>query len=293
MGTDSRPGESAVKPYLMYGWLAKGLLFVLIGALAVELARRGYSSEDADQTGALQALAGAPAGRVLVIVVSGGLLLYSVWQIWMAIVRDTDNVSDLETAFNIVQRVGWFFLGLVYALLALTGLEIAVLGNGSASGSGTDTSTGSGSAGGGASSAASPEELTERLFAVPGGRAIVVAIGLGTVVVGAYHLQKGLRQGYLGDIDTSGLSTAYRRFLTIVGTAGFAARALLLFVTGWLFISAAIDYDPTRAAGIDDSLNSLARAPAGTVVLLGCGLGLAAAGLYDMVTFRRQRILEL
>lgn len=286
MDTNSRSRESAAKPYLMYGWLAKGLLFVLIGGLAVELARRGYSSEDADQTGALQALARAPAGQVLVIVVSAGLLLYSAWQIWTAIVRDAGDGSELESIFNIVRRIGWFFLGLVYGLIALTGLEIAMLGD---SGSGS----GSGSSSTGASGSANPEELTERLFHVPGGRLIVVVIGVGTAVVGAYHLWKGLRQDYLGDIDTSGLSTAYCRFLQIAGTAGFAARALLLFVTGWLFISAALDFDPTRAAGIDDALNSMAEAPAGTAVLLVCGLGLIAAGGYDMVTFRRQRIHEM
>lgn len=283
MGNDGRSGESAAKPYLMYGWLAKGLLYVLIGALAVELARRGYSSEDADQTGALQALARAPAGQVLVVVVSAGLLLYSAWQIWTAIVRDSNDQSDLETAFITVRRVGWFFLGLVYAFLAVTGLEIAVLGD-SNSGSGTSTS--------GASNSANPEELTERLFEVPGGRVIVVTIGIGIGVVGAYHLWKGLRQDYLGDIDTTGMSTAYSRILQAAGTAGFTARALLLFVTGWLFISAARNYDPERAAGIDDALNSLARAPAGTLLLLVCGIGLMAAGAYDMVTFRRQRIRE-
>lgn len=280
MGNDGGASESAPRQFLMFGWLAKGLIFALIGVLALELARRGYSSQDADQTGALQALAEGPAGRVLVLVVSIGLLLFAGWQIWMAVVRSSDDDSDLETAFSIVRRIGWFFLGLVYAFLALTGLQLAIFGDTSSSGSGASSST-------------SPEGLTELLFRVPGGRLIVVAIGIGTAVVAAYHLWKGVRQGYLGDIDTSGLGEAYRRFLLITGTAGFAARALLMFVTGWLFISAAVNYDPDRAAGIDDALNSLARAPAGTFVLAACGVGLVAAGFYDMTTFRRQRIREL
>ncbi len=282
MGNDSGTQESAAKPYLMYGWLAKGLLFALIGALAIELARRGYTTEDADQTGALQALADVPAGRVLVVGVAAGLLLFAAWQIWMAIVRDSGDESEFETAFNTVRRIGWFFLGLVYALVAVTGLEIALLGGSNASAS----------SGGGASGSANPEELTERLFQIPGGRVIVGLIGVGTLVVGGYHLWKGFRQDYLGDIDTTDLGATYRRFLQLAGTAGFAARALLLFVTGWLFIDAAKDYNPEKAAGIDDALHSLARAPAGTLVLLVCGLGLIAAGTYDMVTFRRQRIQE-
>ncbi len=283
MGSEDRSSESDAKSYLMYGWLAKGFLFALIGALAIELARRGYTaSGDADQTGAMQALADVPAGQALVMVVAVGLLLYAAWQIWIAFARDSGDDIEFETVFHIVRRIGWFFLGLVYAFIAVTGLQIAFSG-GSGSGSGS---------GDGASGKANPEELTEMLFGIPGGRVIVVVIGIGTGVVGAYHLWKGLRQGYLADIDTSELSSAHRRFLKIAGTAGFAARALLLFTTGWLFISAARNYDPDKAAGIDDALHSLARAPAGTGVLLACGIGLVAAGLYDMVTFRRQRIEE-
>lgn len=278
MGGGDQQSESAAKPVLMYGWLAKGLLFTLIGALTIELARRGYTTDDADQSGALQALADAPAGRVLVVIVAIGLFLYAAWQMWSAFARDAGDSAEFETLVHTVRRIGWFFLGLVYAFIAVTGLQIAL--------------PGLSDSGGGGSEKASPDELTELLFQLPGGRVMVTLIGIGTGVVGAYHLWKGIRQGYLGDIDTSDLSTSHRRFLKVIGTAGFAARSLLLFTTGWLFISAAVDYNPDKAAGIDESLRALSRAPLGSSILLACGLGLAAAGIYDMVTFQRQRIAE-
>jgi hypothetical protein len=39
------------------GWVAKGLLFVVIGLIGLDIARRGWSSEDADQRGALATIA--------------------------------------------------------------------------------------------------------------------------------------------------------------------------------------------------------------------------------------------
>ena len=78
--------------------------------------------------------------------------------------------------------------------------------------------------------------------------------------------------------------------LAWLGTAGFVARALAVATAGSLFVIAALDRDPQRAAGLDDSLHALAGAPGGRMLLTATGLGLIAAGVYDMVTFRRQRI---
>lgn len=262
--------EDAARPALAYGWIAKGLLYMIIGGLALELARRGYTSEEADQTGALEAIATAPAGRVLVMAVSVGLVCYSVWQIWAAVIQESEGL------LHVLKRIGWVGLALVYGLLAITGLQIAWEGEQAAS-SGDKGPT-------------SPTGLTQRLFEVTGGRLLVIGIGIGTAAVGAYQLVKGLRGEFFGDIESDDVDEPQRWGLRVLGTAGFAARALLLGIVGWLFIDAARTYDPERAAGLDDALRTLASAPHGRMLLAACGIGLAAAGLYDMVTFRRQRI---
>lgn len=262
--------EDSARLGLMLGWVAKGLLFFVIGGLAVELARRGYSQEDADQTGALAIIADAPAGRVLVFTVSVGLLLYAIWQTIAAFVQESDGLV------HVLKRVGWVGLSLVYVLIAATGIEIAVEGGGDASGGGGGKAT--------------PSGLTRFLFDLPAGRFLVVAVGIGTIVVGLYQLQKGIRGAFLDDIETDDLDERSRRGLRTLGTVGFAARAALLGIAGWLFIEAARNYDPDRAAGIDDSLRTLAEVGPGRILLAVCGIGLAAAGAYDMITFRRQRL---
>lgn len=293
MSTDPSPSvpfvpdgraEDAVRPVLRFGWLAKGFLFVVIGVLSIELARRGFSTRDADQKGALETLADAPVGRVAVFVVSAGLMLYAAWQLWSAIVQDGEDEDGTDAAIHLFTRIGWVGLAGVYGLLAWTGLRMAVSGA---------HSTSSGSSGGsGEQSPTSPTGLTARLLDIPTGRVIVVVIGLVTIGVGLYQLRKGVRRDFLDDIDTSDLGPVKRPVLVALGVAGFAARALLMGTAGWLFVRAALADDADRAAGIDQSLQTLTEPTGGQLLLTATGLGLLAAGAYDMATFRRQRITE-
>lgn len=253
---------------LRVGWLAKGILFVLVGLLAVGLAQKPYGSDDADQRGALSSLAERPAGTLLVSAVSVGLLGYAVWQMWSVF-------GDREGVLDQIKRVGTFGLSLSYGALAIDGLRLAWITP--ERGPESDTLT-------------SPEGIADHVLSLPGGVFLVVAIGVGVLAVGAYHLQKGVRGGFLGDIDTGGLDPVGRRVLRVLGTTGFIGRAAVLAVAGWLLIDAALRHSPDRAAGMDQSLRALLDAPAGPTLLTATGLAIACAGVYDATTFRRQRL---
>lgn len=272
------PSEEDARPLLRFGWMAKGLLFVIIGLLSLELARRGNASEEADQKGALEALAGAPVGRAAVFAVSIGLLFYAAWQVWAAIVQDGDDETDVDDVIHQLTRIGWVGLAGLYAMLATTGIQIALDGESAAS-----------SESGGPTS---PSGFTGRLLEWPGGRWLVAAVGVATIAVGLYQLRKGLGRDFLDDIDTSGLGSRARRILSVLGVTGFVARAVLMATGGWLLVDAALLRDPDRAAGLDDSLRALTDAPGGRWLLTAVGLGLISAGVYDAATFRRQRIDE-
>lgn len=270
------------------GWLAKGLLFVIIGLLAMQIAlgrSGGGDDEDADQQGALETLVEQPFGRLVVLAVGVGIALFAIWQALSAVLDDETEPLAL------LQRIGRFGLALTYGLLAFTALRIGA-SNGSSSGppgSGSSGST-SGSSSSGSSGATNPSELTERILEWPLGSWLVGLLGLGTLAVAAYQLYKGVSRGFLGDVDTQDLDDGPLLGLTGLGVAGFMARALVLGTVGYLFIDAALTHDPDRAAGLDDALRSLREAPAGRILLVASAIGLFCAGLYDMFTFRRQRL---
>ena len=267
---DDDPDATAqAQPWLSVGWIAKGLLSVVIGALGLEIARRGRSRNDADPVGALTSLAEVSAGRALVFAVATGLAAYAVWQLWAAIAADPDEM------LGAAKRIGWAGLAAVYGLLAEMAFVIALEGGPVDEGDDGPTS---------------PVGLTDRLLDLTGGRWVIAAVGLGTAGVGAYNLWKALSREFLNDIATDDLAPAHRTALTAIGTAGFAARALLLGVVGWLFVEAARQQRANRAAGVDGALDTLSRATGGTVLLVATGVGLIAAGVYDIVTFRRQNL---
>lgn len=265
--TDRLPADAAEQAARL-GWLAKGAVFVIIGLLGFDLSRRGFSSDDADQTGALAVVAGAPAGRFLVVVVAIGLLLFAVWELWSA--ASTDGLGPIDLA----RRVGTAAIGLSYGLLGVSGVQIAVRGSSRSSG-GVSTS---------------PETVASTLLGAPAGRWLLIALGAGTIAVGGYHLWKGISRRFLDDIESADLDAPARRSVIALGIAGFCARSAMLGVAGWMFISAARTYDPDEAAGLDESLRTVASAPFGRWLLASASAGLLAAGIYDAVTFRRQKL---
>ena len=280
---DDRSARDWAAMITHYGWLAKGFVFVIIGVLAFQLARRGYSSDSADQSGALRLLADGAIGRVLLLVTSFGLALFAVWQVGQSLVSDE---SDL---LGVAKRIGWLGLGVTYGFLAISGFQIA-LAPGPA-GSTSDTSgSGPGSGGGPGGAHTSPEGLTTWLFGLPGGRLAIAVIGIGTAAVAAYHIRKGIERDFLDDIETDDLDDRSRTALAAAGLVGFIARGLVLGLVGTLFVVAAWQFDADEAAGLDQALRTIAEAPFGRAWLTICALGLMTAGAYDMVTWRRQRL---
>ena len=58
------------------GYVARGVIYVLIGLLAVQLAR-GVGGENPDQEGAMRLIADQAFGRVLLVIVAVGLARHS------------------------------------------------------------------------------------------------------------------------------------------------------------------------------------------------------------------------
>ena len=107
------------------GLIAYGVLHLLIGWLAVQLAR-GSDRTDADQTGALQAVAGTPGGTVLLWLIGLGMLALALWQagevlLWWRGLLDRQHL--LRTAFVCAKCVA---RAAVYAVLGATALLLAL-----------------------------------------------------------------------------------------------------------------------------------------------------------------------
>src|SRR5436190_7673382 len=125
--TLERVGRSSGLEWLARtGFVARGLIYSITGVLAFELAL-GTGGKNADQQGALTALAEQPFGTVLLAVVTIGLAGYALWRLIHALLGHGPETSD-----DAVARLTAVASAFAYSGLCAIGVSILL---GSRSGS--------------------------------------------------------------------------------------------------------------------------------------------------------------
>ena len=244
------------------GFAVNGLIHVLIGVIAVQVALGG-ASDKADHSGALEQMAAAPGGVFLLWVVTVGLAALGASAILEAFTTPALDTGERTAA--ILKNLG---KGVVYFALASTALTFA--------------------RGGSTDSEQSSRKASSDLLSLPGGVVIATLIGASVVAIGLYFIVKGVRRTFTEDVAVpqGSLGTA----ITIFGVAGYLAKGIALGVVGVLFVVAAFAVDPKKAAGIDGALKSLVGFPFGGALLIIVGAGLVAYGLYSFLRARYAKI---
>lgn len=237
------------------GYAVSGLLHLLIGWLGVQLAW-GTGGGSADQSGALQALASTSLGGTLLWVAVAGFLGLGLWQLTEVLVGGSRASDRLKAAGKAA----------VYLVLAATSLTWA-------------------RGAGGPSSSQQSVDFTASLMGQPAGRMLVVAVGLGIVGVGVYHLFKGWRRTFLRDLVDRPGPLAERS-----GRFGYLAKGAALVLVGLLFAVAGVRGAPGQATGLDGALRALLQAPLGQVLLTVVAAGFAAYALYSFTRARHARV---
>jgi hypothetical protein len=248
------------------GFLAYGLVHLLIGWLAIQLAL-GHTSRRASTTGAMRELAQGPLGKVLVWAVAIGMLLLVVWRVLETAVGHRD-VQDRGK--RIRKRVTSGLKAVLYAAIGWTAFKVAI-------GSG-----GNGSSQGG-------KGLTAKVMSMPGGPVLVVVIGLVIIGYGLNLAWHGWKEEFAEHLDTEGkMGTKGSAFLT-AGQIGYIAKGLALAIVGALFVFAGFSHDAQKSGGLDVALAKVREQPFGQVLLVAIGVGFLCYGLF---CFARARYLR-
>jgi uncharacterized protein DUF1206 len=247
------------------GFVARGLIYGIIGILAIKLAA-GAGGTTTNQQGALKTIARQPLGKVLLILVAIGLGGYALWRLVHALLGH--GPEDSDSTFD---RVAAFGSGIVYAGLCVIAVEI-LLGSGSSGGSGNASKT------------------TAGVFGWPAGTWLVGIAGAVVIGIGLYQGYRGISRDFLEDSKTEQMSTRVRGWVEWVGSFGHLARMVVFGLVGVFLIKAAIDYDPNKAVGLDGALAKLAHASYGPFLLGVVAAGLIAFGVYSLSDARYRRI---
>jgi Domain of Unknown Function (DUF1206) len=117
------------------------------------------------------------------------------------------------------------------------------------------------------------------------GKAVLIALGLGLIAVGGYHVYKGATKKFRKDLRVFGGTG-----IKVVGVSGYVAKGVVLAGAGILVIVATLQADPSKATGFDSAVKTLGHAPFGKVLLVVAALGVAAFGAYSFVRSRYGRM---
>ncbi|MEX2473098.1 MAG: DUF1206 domain-containing protein [Gemmatimonadota bacterium] len=253
------------------GYAAKGVVYLVIGILAVQLALAGAGGETSSTRRALQRISEASFGQVALLLVTIGLAAHTLWRLFQA-AMDPEAAQSSDGEKKRWLKRGFFLISAVaYGLLTYSGIEILTgLGGGGGGGDG---------ASGGGSNAAWTAELMSMTFGVW----LVGIVGAGVVIRGLMQFAKAYTQGFQDKMSSFDFGPKRRKWIIRVSRLGLTARGVVFGIIGSSIVYAALTHDPEEARGLEGALDMLISRP---WLLGGLGVGLACYAVYQWVKAR-------
>lgn len=235
------------------GFGARGIMYFLIGYLALRSGKSGDGSE-------ALAYLDSGSGKFLLALMALGFLAYAVWRLSEALIDSEGHGSDAK---GVAVRVGGAISGLIHLGLSFTAASLA-FGQGS-NGGGDGAQQGAASA-----------------LSFPGGGIALTLAALALILTGLYQLVKAARGDFLRHLDQKAAREAWVNW---VGRAGYAARGVVFLIMGWFLWQAARSSDASEAGDMGAALDSLP----GTLQMV-VAAGLLLFGIFSLVEAVYRRI---
>jgi Domain of Unknown Function (DUF1206) len=259
------------------GWVAKGVVYLVVGVLAVPIAIDGLRGDgssggdsEASQSGAVAEIAETSFGTLALWTIAIGLALYVVWRLISILLPAEHTLKAWLT------RGGYLISAIVYSVLAWTAVSFARHDR-AASGAQTED--------------AKVEGFTRDLMEKTGGRWLVGALGVCLVAVGAYFVIKGLRAKFRDELEPSDVGPFSHETIVTLGRVGWVGRGIVMALVGWFVTRAAVQFRPREAKGFDGSLRELTESTLGPLIVGFVAVALIVYGLFCVISAPRQRLI--
>jgi Domain of Unknown Function (DUF1206) len=246
------------------GFVARGLIYAIIGILALKLAV-GQGGKLTNQQGALHTVSNQPFGKLLLTLVAIGLGGYSLWRLVRAAIGHGPEGTD--SAFD---RIAALASGIIYGGICILAVEILL--------------------GAGGGNTGNAKKTTAGVFGWPAGTWIVGIAGAAMIGVGLYQGYRGITKKFLDDSKTTEMGPRMRKSIGWLGTVGHLARMIVFALIGIFLIKAAVDYNPRTAVGLDGALAKILHRAYGPFALGIVAAGLVAFALYSLSDARYRKI---
>ena len=241
----------SVRASARLGLLANGLVHALIGGIALRIAN-GQPGE-ADQLGALSAIANGPGGVTVLWLSTVSLWGLALWQGTNAAFSVAPNrrVLVFRRSLNIGKALGFGLLGTVTFAVAL------------------------GARAGGAETV---RRADDAIVESPVGLFLLLVVGSTVAIIGGGLVWRGLRRNFREELRY--LWGPTKVIVLGLGVFGHVAKGGAFLVTGGLLLAAAVFADVRWVGGLDAGLRYLLTLQSGPILLNVVAAGLIAFGLY-------------
>ena len=226
--------EAAASPLMetlmRLGYLVRGLVYGMIGLLAVQVAlNRGGTLTDTQ--GAIVALGQTPLGTILLYAILVGLMGYGLWGLIRAIFDPLHKGTDLK---GIAERIGFAVSGISYGLLAAATYGLI---------------TGAANAAQGGAQTTQTQQATASILSNSWGPIVVAAVGIIVIGVGLLQIIQGLGPNFKRQFQPYALDAQQQKWIERIGRFGMASRGVVFAMIGVFLFLAAYRHDPESSAG--------------------------------------------
>lgn len=261
-------GLGALAPLARAGFLVKGVLYLVVGVLAIQVAAESGGRVTGTR-GAMLSVLGQPFGRTMLLVAAIGLFGYAAWRIVQGVLDPDRYGRDWK---GLAMRIGFVARGILHAGLGWQALR---LHRGLTGGSG-----------------GSEDEIARELLAWPLGDWVLVLAGLGLIGFALQQIYAAFAGTLEPGLDVGALRHDAGEWAVHVSRFGLAGRALVFIVLGWSAVVAGWARDASAVDSTASSLRTLAAQPGdlGRWLLGVAAAGFIAYGFYQMIHARYLRI---
>ncbi len=249
------------------GYGSRGLVYLIVGGLALLDAVGTVGQESVDSKGALEKIIAQPFGQTLLSIVAVGLLGYSLWRLIQAVADPDDHGTGPK---GVAVRGGLLVSCITHVGLAVFAASL-IFGWGAGGGDGGN----------------SAQDWTAWLLDKAFGRWLVGGLGLLVIGAGIAHFYKGATAGFEKYFI---MDRGLMRWATPVCQFGLMARGVVFGIIGGFFIVAAVHFNSGQARGLKGALDTLEAQPFGPWMLGMVGTGLVAFGIYSLIEAGYRRI---
>jgi hypothetical protein len=265
----ARQASDEIKPWVKIfariGYIAKGIIFILVGLLSL-LAACGFGNNAKGTSGVFASVASKPFGEVLLWLIAVGLVGYILWLLIQVFeirsIKKKDTKSIFKKFSNAVSCA-------IYISLAYQAFSLAI----HAGHSGNAKHT-----------------VTVQLLSTGYGRWVIGMVGIIIIGYGIFQMYSGWKEKFMRQFNTHQMNTKEVKATLRTGKLGLIARGIVFCVLGYFIIQMAITANPGNPKGLDGTLEKILQQNYGSWLLGAVSIGLILYGLFEILKGKNKYI---